>query len=89
MVIIDGCLSLVSIVQHHRAPSTGPHITKDKPVSQEDFVAMVSDRLLAVEKDRDAMRRRVQDRARKLGRTYEEIMVSLILLSCLVVGLPY
>jgi len=71
----------VFVIQHHRAPSTGPHITKDKPVSHEDFVAMVSDRLLAVQQDRDAMRRRVQDRARKQGRTYEEIMVSLILYS--------
>lgn len=55
----------------------GPHITKDKPVSQEEFAALVYDRLLAVQKDRDAIRRKAQDQARKQGKSYEEIMVSL------------
>lgn len=39
-------------------------------------MAMVTERLLAVLKDRDAMRRRAQDRGRQQGRTFEEIMVS-------------
>ena len=68
--------SLFVPLQHQKAPSTGPHITKDRPISQEDFVAMVTERLLAVLKDRDAMRRRAQDRGRQQGRTFEEIMVS-------------
>ena len=56
-------------------PSLGPHATKDKPVSKEDFVAMVSERLAAVAKDRDNMRKRAQEQARQQGRSYEEIMV--------------
>ena len=62
----------LSCFQTHGAP----HAKKDKPVSREDFVAMVSERLLAVQKDRDHMRKRAQEQARQQGRTYDEIMVS-------------
>lgn len=36
---------------------------------------MVSERLAAVAKDRDNMRKRAQEQARQQGRSYEEIMV--------------
>ena len=54
---------------------SGPHFSKDKVISLEDFVAHVNDRLLAVQKDREGMKRRAQDICRKQGRSYEEIMV--------------
>ena len=56
----------------------GPHITKDKPVSHKDFFALVYDRLAAVMKDHEAMKRRVQDMGREEGRTYEDIMVGVV-----------
>ena len=49
---------------------------------------MVSERLLAVQKDRDHMRKRAQEQARQQGRTYDEIMVSTFL-SPLAVFLAY
>ena len=49
--------------------------TMDKPVSSEMFVALVTERLLAVEKDRKAREQRVRDDARQKGKSYEEIMV--------------
>lgn len=52
------------------------YATKDKPVSSEMFVALVTERLLAVEKDRLAMEKRVRDDARQMGKSYIEIMVS-------------
>ena len=55
---------------------TGPLAKKDKPVTKEDFVAMVYERLMAVAKDRDNMRKRAQEQARQQGKSYEEIMVS-------------
>lgn len=56
----------------------GPLAKKDKPVTREDFVAMVSERLMAVAKDRDTMKKRAQDQARQQGKSYEEIMVSFL-----------
>ena len=38
-------------------------------------MALVRDRLLAVTKDREGMKRRAQDHARQEGKSYEEIMV--------------
>jgi hypothetical protein len=60
-----------SFRSHHMA---GPLAKKDKPVTREDFVAMVSERLMAVAKDRDTMKKRAQDQARQQGKSYEEIM---------------
>lgn len=37
---------------------------------------MVTERLLAVQKDRDHMRKRAQETARQQCKSYEEIMVS-------------
>ena len=46
-------------------------------MSKEDFVAMVSERLAAVAKDRETMRKRAQEQARQEGgRSFEDIMVS-------------
>ena len=56
----------------------GPLAKKDKPVTREDFVAMVSERLMAVAKDRETMKKRAQDQARQQGKSYEEIMVSFL-----------
>jgi hypothetical protein len=47
---------------------------KDKPVSKEDFVAMVCEGLVAVKKDRDQMQRYVQNQGRLQGNSYEEIL---------------
>ena len=68
-------VSFVNLQGHHSHPA-GPHAKKDKPVSSEDFVAMVCERLMAVQKDRDQMRKRAQDHARKQGKSYDDIMVS-------------
>ena len=51
------------------------HVTKDKPVSREDFVAMVSERLMAVQKDRDIMSKKAKEQYRQHGRSFQEIMV--------------
>ena len=45
-------------------------------MSSEMFVALVTERLLAVEKDRKAMEQRVRDDARQMGRSFNDIMVS-------------
>ena len=52
------------------------YAAKDNPVSSEMFVALVTERLLAVEKDRKAMEQRVRDDARQMGRSFNDIMVS-------------
>ena len=65
--------------QRNRPQQAGPHITKDKPVTQEEFGALLYDRLQAVQKDREAMEKKARDRARKQGKSYNEIMVSGIL----------
>ena len=46
------------------------YVTKDKPVTEERFAALVQDRLAAVIKDREAMTKKVRERAR------QQIMVS-------------
>ena len=56
------------------------YAAQDNPVSSEMFVALMTERLLAVEKDRKAMEQRVRDNARQMGKSFHEIMVSL---SCL------
>ena len=67
-------LSLLQSYRSHIA-GHGPHAKKDKPVSKEDFSAMVCERLTAVQKDRDHMRKRAQETARQQGKSYDEIMV--------------
>ena len=67
---------VVSPLQRNRTQQAGPHITKDKPVTQEEFGALLYDRLQAVQKDREAMEKKVRERARKQGKSYSEIMVS-------------
>ena len=57
--------------RHHSA-----YVTKDKPVTEERFAALVQDRLAAVIKDREAMTKKVRERARQQKKNYEEIMVS-------------
>ena len=52
------------------------YAAKDNPVSSEMFVALVTERLLAVEKDRKFMEQRVRDDSRQMGRSFGEIMVS-------------
>ncbi len=59
---------------HHS--STDVSSSKEKPLTEERFVALVVDRLRAVIKDREAMTQRVRDRARQQKKNYEEIMVS-------------
>lgn len=59
----------------------GPHVAKDKPISHEGFMALVRERLLAVTKDREAMKRRAQDQARQQGKSYDDIIVRLSLSS--------
>lgn len=77
----DNCECVLVIFQ-----SRGSTLAKkDKPVSSEDFVAMVTERLLAVQKDRDHMRKRAQEHARQQGKTYEQIMVSTLFLPPLAV----
>ena len=53
------------------------YAAQDNPVSAEMFVALVTERLLAVEKDRKAMEQRVRDNARQMGKSFQDIMVSL------------
>ena len=48
-------------------------------MTQEKFGALLYDRLQAVQKDREAMEKKARDRARKQGKSYNEIMVSGIL----------
>lgn len=67
--------------QPRRSQPQQLYATKDKPVSSEMFVALVTERLLAVEKDRKAMEQRVRDDARRMGKEFKEIMVSLELLN--------
>lgn len=52
----------------------GPHVARDKPISHEGFMALVRERLLAVMKDRDTMKRKAQDQARQQGKSFEDIM---------------
>jgi hypothetical protein len=52
------------------------YAAKDNPVPAEMFVALVTERLLAVEKDRKAREQRVRDDARQMGRSFNDIMVS-------------
>ncbi len=52
---------------------------KEKPVTEERFVALVVDRLRAVIKDREGMTQRVRDGARQQKKNYDEIMVSKLL----------
>ena len=63
------------------------YAAKDNPVSSEMFVALVTERLLAVEKDRKAMEQRVRDDARQMGRSFGEIMVSVTVYICTVLCL--
>ena len=60
--------------QRHRNAAEA-NLTKEKDGSKEEFAALVGDRLLAVQKDREAMRRKAQDQARKQGKSYSDIMV--------------
>ena len=55
-----------------------PLAKRDKPVTKEDFVAMVFERLSAVAKDREHMRKRAQEQARQHGKSYDEIMVQCV-----------
>ena len=55
-----------------------PLAKRDKPVTKEDFVAMVCERLSAVAKDREHMRKRAQEQARQHGKSYDEIMVQCV-----------
>ena len=79
--------------QSRHGHTAGPLAKKDKPVSREDFVAMVSERLMAVQKDREHMRKRAQEQARQQGRCYEDIIVSTISIFCVLlvcsVSAPY
>ncbi len=59
-----------------RQKRNGANLTKESYASKEEFVELVSDRLLAVQLDRDTMRKKMQDQARKKGKTYDEIIVS-------------
>ena len=53
------------------------YIDENIPVSSEIFVALVTERLLAVEKDRKTMEQRVRDDAAiQMGRSFDYIMVS-------------
>lgn len=60
--------------RRNRPQQVGLHITKDKPVTQEEFGALLYDRLQAVQKDREAMEMKARERARKQGKSYSEIM---------------
>lgn len=73
-MVMSLCSSLP--LQRNRPQQVGLHITKDKPVTQEEFGALLYDRLQAVQKDREAMEMKARERARKQGKSYSEIMVS-------------
>ncbi len=71
---------------HRRGPHSSTYVTKDKPVTDEKFAALVVDRLRAVIMDRDGMTQRVRDRARQQKMNYDDIMVCtvIVVVWCLV-----
>ena len=82
VVVVSLSLSLLSPFpqMHHKSQhkkGTGVSYAKDKSATQEEFFAMVRERLLAVHKDRETMTQKVRDQARKQGNmSFDEIMVS-------------
>ncbi len=49
---------------------------KGNPISSEMFVALVTVKLLAVEKDRKLMEQRIRDDARQMEKSFIDVMVS-------------
>ncbi len=61
-----------------RHPQRSGATLPKESLTKEEFFELVRDRLTAVQLDRDSIRKKTQDLARKKGKAYDEIMVSLL-----------
>lgn len=52
-------------------PSSGSKVRSPRIASQEEYVAQITERLLAVQKDRESMRRQVREMVFKRGGAVE------------------
>lgn len=62
--------------QRSKLPKTKPYLSKHTRISEKEFAALVNERLLHINDDREAMKQKIRDLEKKMGKQESEIMVS-------------